>query len=172
MIDWRWPEVDELESQCRWNEAKSLLIENWTQNPKDLKSLIRLGFFCWYILVESGPLNINDVDFDDLETTLHKVSQFGMEHFIENEDFLWAFGYMIALFPEYFGEIEDYEQWERKGKSMLKRAYDLSSDDPVYKYSYLGSKAGFQQVQAVLKDRFQGEGLLAGYFRSVWHFYV
>ena len=46
----------------------------------------------------------------------------------------------------------------------------------MYKYSYLASlpgsggklKAELQQVQTVLEDRFQGEGILSEYFKSVW----
>ncbi|XQY91641.1 hypothetical protein ACNRWW_19460 [Metabacillus sp. HB246100] len=173
MINWRWTEVDTLENQERWNEAKLLLIQIWRQNPNDLKAIIRLGFFCWYILVEEGPLGIKDVDFVELETVLNEVTHFGLANFMTNEDFLWCFGYMISLFPYYFG---DYEYWEEKGISMLKRAYELCPDEPVYRYSYLGSypntygklKDEFYQLQAVLEDRFQGEGLLSEYFKSVW----
>ncbi|EST10253.1 hypothetical protein [Sporolactobacillus laevolacticus] len=174
MIDWRWTEVDALESKERWNEAKSLLIKNWQQNPNDLKVIIRLGFFCWYVLVERGPLGIKNVDLDELENVLNEVTHFGLANFMTNEDFLWCFGYMISLFPYYFG---DYEHWEQKGISMLKRAYELCPDEPVYRYSYLASftytegklKDEFYQVQSVLEDRFKGEGVLSDYFKDVWH---
>ncbi len=179
MIDWRWVEVDTLENKDEWNEAKSLLINNWNQNPDDLKTVIRLGFLCWYVLVEEGPLNIQeeDVDFDELETILRQVTDFGLANFGTNEDFLWCFGYMISLFPYYFGE---FNYWEEKGIFMLKRAYDICPDEPVYKYSYLGSftnsdekqlKDEFQKVQVVLKNKFQGNGALSEYFKSVWGYY-
>lgn len=166
-------ELDNLENKERWNEAKSLLIKNWRQNPNDLKGMIRLGFFCWYVLVEEVPLGIKEVDLDELEGVLNEVTHYGLAHFMTNEDFLWCFGYMISLFPYYFG---DYEYWEEKGISMLKHAYELCPDEPVYTYSYLGSihntdekrKVACDQVQAVLKDRFHGEGLLSEYFKSVW----
>lgn len=45
-MDWQWPEVDALESQEKWNEAKSFLLKNWQQDPTDVKVTIRLGFFC------------------------------------------------------------------------------------------------------------------------------
>ncbi|MEH7086772.1 hypothetical protein V7139_29260 [Neobacillus drentensis] len=174
MIDWEWTEVDILESQGKWNEAKAILIKSWNQNRGELKTVIRLGFFCWYVLAEEGPLDIKGVDFDELETVLRQVTDFGLANFMTNEDFLWCFGYMISLFPYYFG---DYESWEEKGNLMLKRAYELCPNDPIYKYSYLGClpntygkhKDEYQQVHAVLEDRFQGEGVLSGYFKSVWH---
>lgn len=105
---------------------------------------------------------------------LNEVTHFGLANFMTNEDFLWCFGYMISLFPHYFG---DYEHWEEKGISMLKRAYELCPNEPVYRYSYLGYssntqgklKEEFYQVQYVLEDRFQGEGVLSQYFKSVWH---
>ncbi len=175
MIDWRWVEVDTLENKGEWNEAKSLLIENWNQNPNDLKTVIRLGFLCWYVLVEEGPLNIQeeDVDFDELETILHQVTDFGLANFGANEVFLWSFGYMISLFPYYFGE---FDYWEEKGFSMLKRAYEICPGEPVYKYSYLASFSNsdekqyndvIQKLQVGLKNKFQGNGALSEYFKEV-----
>lgn len=174
MIDWTWAEVDRLEHQEKWNEAKEYLLKAWQQNPTDLKTTVRLGFFCWYVVVEQGPLGITDadVDMDELELLLEEVTHFGLAHFMTNEDFLWCFGYMISMFPDYFG---DYEQWEEKGISMLKRASELCPGEPIYTYSYLGSfpntygtlKSELKQVQTVLEDRFKGEGLLAEYFKEV-----
>lgn len=175
MIDWTWAEVDRLEHQEKWNEAKAYLLKAWQQNPTDLKTTVRLGFFCWYVVVEQEPLGITDADIDtgELESILTEVTHFGLAHFMTHEDFLWCFGYMISMFPYYFG---DYEQWEEKGISMLKRAYELYPEEPVYKYSYLGSfsntyrkhKDVLQQVQTVLEDRFKGDGLLSEYFKSIW----
>ena len=173
MIDWQWTEVDALESQEKWNEARSLLIKNWQENPQDLKVNIRLGFFCWYLLVEDVPLGVKNVDLDELTAILVQVTNFGLANFEDCEDFLWIFGWMISLFPYYFG---DYEDWEEKGKSMLKGAHELSPDDPIYRYSYIGSlhsseaelKNEFQQLQVVLEDRFQGKGLLSEYFKDIW----
>lgn len=174
MINWQWPEVDKLESEERWNESKSLLLKSWRQNPNDIKKLIRLGFFCWYVLVEEGPLKIQNADLNELESILKEVTQFGLENFTTNEDFLWAFGYMISMFPIHFDEDDDY--WEEKGRTMLKEAHELQPDDLVYKYTYLGSisntidneKEEFQQLQEVMEERFQGNGLLSSYFKEIW----
>jgi len=62
-------------------------------------------------------LGIQDVDFDELETILRQVTDFGLDNFMTNEDFLWCFGYMISLFPYYFG---NYEYWEEKGMVDVK----------------------------------------------------
>ncbi|MFL0507173.1 hypothetical protein ACH0B5_15645 [Ureibacillus sp. 179-F W5.1 NHS] len=172
MIDWPWTEVDTLESQEKWNEAFALLLKHWNENPNDLKTVIRLGFLSWYVLVEEGPLDIKGVDFDGVETVLREVTSYGLTHFSMNEDFLWSFGYMMSLFPDYFGD----DDCEQKGKGMLKRAYELCPDEPIYRYTYFGAfpneddklREAIQQVHAVLDDRFQGEGVLSAYFQSVW----
>lgn len=174
MMDWKWPEVDALESQEKWNEAKTLLIKNWRQNPSDVKVAIRLGFFCWYISVEYFPLGIKEEDLQEPWDVLKEVTHFGLANFWENEDFLWCFGYMMALFPWYFGEDE---VWEAKGFSMLKRAYELCPDEIVYRYTYLSmlsdpyekQRDEFYQLQTVLEERFQGNGLVSDYFKGIWH---
>lgn len=175
MIDWQWPEVDILENQGEWNKAKVLLLQHWNENPNDIKAVIRLGFLSWYVLVEEGPLDIKGVDFDEIETILREVTNYGFNHFSTNEDFLWSFGYMISLFPNYFG---DDDSWEQKGKTMLKKAYEICPDETVYRYTYFGSfpneedklKEELRQLRAVLEERFPGEGILSEYFKSVWGF--
>lgn len=173
MIDWTWTEVDRLEKQEKWNEAKVYLLKSWRQHPDDLKTVIRLGFFCWYVTFEHGPLEIteNDIDIKELESLLKEVTHDSLRHFMNYEDFLWCFGYMIWMTPYYFGE---YNEWEEKGTSMLRRAHELCPDEPIYAYSYLRSFSNtygtreneLQQIQNVLENRFKGEGLLSDYFKS------
>lgn len=173
MIDWQWAEADILENQGKWNEAKLFLLEKWRENPYYPKAAIRLGFFCWYVSVEDEGKE-EDIDFDEIDCILKEVTDFGLANFKENTDFLWCFGYMISLFPYLFG---DYELWKKKGDSMLKSAWEKCPDEPVYRYSYLGStstsrlerKEEFFRLQTVLEDRFRGEGVLALYFKGVWH---
>ncbi|WP_214772211.1 hypothetical protein [Exiguobacterium sp. s39] len=174
MIDWTWAEVDRLEKQKKWNEAKVYLLKSWRQHPEDIKTVIRLGFFCWYVTFEHGPLEITekDIDIEDLESLLKEVTHDGLRHFMNHEDFLWCFGYMISMTPYYFGEDDE---WEEKGISMLRRAYELYPDEPIYTYSYFGSflnthgllENESQHIQQVLEDRFKGERLLSEYFKSM-----
>lgn len=174
MINWQWEEVDLLEKNSEWDEAKALLMKNWNQNPYESQVAIRLGFFCWYVLTEEVSLEGNYINFEELETVLRQVTNFGLSNFMKNEEFLWCFGYMISLFPYYFGE---YELWLEKGNSMLRSAYELNPNEQVYKYTYLASystlegkslETEFQKLQCVLEDRFQGVGVLSEYFKSVW----
>ncbi|MDW0113115.1 hypothetical protein QT711_07945 [Sporosarcina saromensis] len=174
MIDWQWPEIDALENDGKWIEAKSLMMNQWNQNPYDLKTTIRLGFFCWYFLTEEEPLEVEDLNVEELATLLNQITDFGLTNFMTNEEFLWCFGYMISLFPYYFGE---YACWQAKGDSMLKSAVELSPREQVYTYTYLAAhsnpdgklvKEEFRKLQVIVEDRFRGEGLLSVYFKDVW----
>lgn len=59
---------------------------------------------------------------------------------------------------------------------MLKTAYELCPDDPIYKYTDLRSYSNNERkieeelhhLQAVLEERFQWEGLLSEYFKDIW----
>lgn len=163
-----------LEKNSEWDEAKALLMKNCNHNPYESKAAIRLGFFCWYVLTEEVSIEDNYLNFEDLETVLRQVTNFGLTNFMKHEEFLWCFGYMISLFPYYFG---DDDLWSERGNSMLKSAYELNPNEQVYKYTYLASystpeekslEAEFQKLQCVLEDRFQGVGILSEYFKSVW----
>lgn len=174
MMDWRWPEVDALESQGKWNEAKSLLLENWKEKPDDLKTSIRLGFHCWYFLAEDAYQHFENVDLDEMVQLLNQVKDYGLLHFMEDGEFLWCFGYMVYMYPFYFGE---YNYWEAKSLMMLKRATERFPEKIVYRYTYLScfsdaakeQKAVYYQLQTVLKEKFKGDGLLSDYFISTWN---
>ncbi|WP_158512581.1 hypothetical protein [Rummeliibacillus stabekisii] len=45
MINWKLKDVDTLENQGKWNEAKSILIKLCKDNPLEPKYFIRLGFY-------------------------------------------------------------------------------------------------------------------------------
>lgn len=84
MIDWTWTEVDRLEKLGKWNEAKLYLLNSWRQHPEDIKTVIRLGFFYWYVTFEHGPLEITekDIDIEELESLLEEVTHDGLRHFM------------------------------------------------------------------------------------------
>ncbi|WP_226793620.1 hypothetical protein [Bacillus sp. B1-b2] len=172
MINWEWTELDQLEKDENWHAAKALLLGTWKKYPHDLKVTLRLVFFCWYLIIEDGPVNVKNMDLEELQTVLDEVTLFGLTNYNTDPAYLWCFGYMMSLFPYYFGD--DFEMLEEKGKSMLKQVYTKVPNDPVYKYSYLAciskkvSSEVTLQLQAILEDRFKGEGLLSSYFKSIW----
>jgi hypothetical protein len=174
MIDWYWKEVDTLEAKRKWKEAKDYMLSEWKRDSQNLKKFIRLGFLCWYVVVEWACIDKTNLKHDEYEHMLKELTNFGLNNFESDADFLWTFGYMISLFPFYFG---DYEEWEVKGYKMLEKAYKLRPNDPVIKLIYFGSKLDAKHkkeyqdtchiVTPILKSRFRGDGGLQQYFKQV-----
>jgi hypothetical protein len=125
MIDWQWPIIDELEDNNRWNEAKELMLKKWEENPDDIKVCVRLAFMCWYTLAEWGIQWQDKVDlpgYDECMAILGRLAGYGLEHSLENINFVWTFGYMISLFPEYFCKDysnHNYDKWKYRGNAKI-----------------------------------------------------
>lgn len=173
MINWHWEKVDTLECQEKWNEAKDYMYEEWKKDSLSLKKYLRLSFLCWYIVVESGCLNDPSINSEEYENILLEIKDFGFNHFGRDSEFLWIYGYMVSLFPYYFGE---YEEWEEKGQQMIYEAHQLRPQDSIIKLVYIrglpssvvpGIKDLEQTVNEALPLRFKGNGELQRYFKEV-----
>ena len=166
-------EIEILEDESKWEQAREALLERYRTNPTDLQNVIRLGFLSWYVLVEWGCIQITeDMDTQIYQAILIEVTETGFNNFNGNPDFLWCFGYMIFLFPYYFGE---FKQWEQMGKEMTKKAYEKTKD-PMLKMIYLGCDVkqdlkGYydacNEARPLAADRFSGNGVLNHYFAQV-----
>jgi hypothetical protein len=125
------------------------------------------------VVVEWACIDTTDLNHDEYENMLKELTNFGLNNFDGDADFLWTFGYMISLFPFYFGE---YEEWESKGHEMLEEAHNLRPNDLIIKWVYLGGKNDEQYkkeyqetchiVASILKSRFRGDGELQQYFKG------
>lgn len=186
MLDWEWPLIDELETAKRWREAKEVMLQNWEKDPNNVKVCVRLAFLCWYTVVEQPYQWQDEYDLpssDECITILSRLASYGLDHLMEDVNFLWTFGYMISLFPEYFcADYSDqaYLVWEQKGEQMLEKAHGMMPDDPMFTMILLGNiptakladqqdtyKAACRATQPLLTSRFQGKGEMQQYFRSV-----
>lgn len=127
-------EVETLENKQEWQTAKDTLFKQWNNNKDNLSVLIRIGTLCWYVLVFWERIRTNDVDKIDFNNTLDIVTNYGIDKFNDNTEFLWIFGYMILLFPYYFG---DYCEYEYKGKKMIEKAHNLNPNDPLITMLFL-----------------------------------
>lgn len=177
LIDWTWPSVDRLECQEQYKAAIDFMYEEWIQEPENLKVFLRLSFSCWYVIAENEVLSETDVKKEDIprfEILLNELLAFGKKEFEEDPDFLWLFGYMISLFPENFGGAVD----EKTGIAMVKEALAIRPQDPVIQLVLLKGIAHAETlpeyaplcavVNAMLPNRFVGEGELQRYFREVF----
>ncbi|WP_100334107.1 hypothetical protein [Bacillus alkalisoli] len=179
MTDWYWKEADELEKQEKWYEAKNYMYLEWKNDQKDLKKFIRLSFLCWYVVVEWGCIETTDLLHEEYENLLKELTIHGFRKYSDQPDFLWTFGYMISMFPYYFGE---HEEWENIGKEMLAKAYHLRPSDLISKMVYLGIldsskldndtayKKACLEVSPILSLTFRGEGAFQRYFKEVLEF--
>jgi hypothetical protein len=109
------------------------MLSEWKKDSQDLKKFIRLGILYWYMVIEWDCIDTTYLDYDKYESMLKKLTNIVLNN-LDDDAFLWTFGYMISLFPFYFGE---YEEWESKGDEMLEKAHNLRPNDPVIKLVYL-----------------------------------
>ena len=174
------PEADGLESAGRWLEAAELWRGRYA-DAHDPEAAIRLAFVCWYVLVEHGCIpdadGLRDVDFARLESVLQKVTTEALAIHADDPDVLFHFGYMASLFPWCF-DPNDVSGWERRASEMLRRAWDIRPDDPVFEMVYLGDlplperpeepyRAACRRARPVVPARYVGDGEFDGYFRQV-----
>ncbi|MCB8948471.1 MAG: hypothetical protein H6653_10700 [Ardenticatenaceae bacterium] len=166
-------EIEILEDEFKWEQAREALLERYRTNLMDLQNVIRFGFLSWYVLVEWGCIQITeDMNTQTYQAILGEVTEAGFNNFNENPDFLWCFGYMIYLFPYYFGE---FNLWQKKGINMLKKAYEKTKD-PMLKMIYLGCDVqqdlkGYydscNEARLLVVNRFSGNGTFNHYFVQV-----
>ena len=171
-------ELVTLEQQEKWEEARSLLFDQWNSDKNSIDKLLRMMTECWYVLVEWDCCIANEgLSFQQFKETLMLSADYGLQHFPENSRFLCMAGYMISLFPYLFyqdGLDYNYLELEQKGKEMLAASYALNPDDPVATVFSLGTKNQDQEYleakamfSASFTDLFQGETAIEQYFRDI-----
>lgn len=163
-------EVTDLENKQQWQAAKEILFEQWEKNKDDLGILVRLGTLCWYILVFWERIENVGLDNKSFNDTLEIVTSYGIDKFNDNVEFLWIFGYMISIFPYYFG---DYFEYENIGKKMIEKAYNLAPNDPLIKMLFLNDdseeyKVACRKVSSSLNKRFNEDNPINRYFKNVF----
>lgn len=162
--------INELENYQKWNEVKCSLEHLWLTHKDNIEIASHLGCICWYVLVFWERIDNSTLDERDFIKTLTEVTEYGLISFTDKPEFLWKFGYMIKLFPYYFG---DYEKWEKIGQQLIEKAHELKPEDPVITMIYLNDdslseyKEACVKVSEQLPSRFSGTGVIDKYFRSV-----
>ena len=94
--------------------------------------LYKISFYAWYVLAEWGRLSPKlEKCLDQAEHVLADSFKVATKKYSNDEDYLWFYGYLISLFPEYFQlTYSDYFKAENAGKQMLnvslQRQYPLA----------------------------------------------
>ncbi len=169
----------ELEQAEKWEEARELLYSLWSCDKNNVSMLCRAISECWYVLAEWDCCIVNkQSSFNLFKDTLVELTEYGLEHFLTNEDFLWMTGYMISMFPYlFFKGNEDYlySKWEQKGKQMLFKATQIQPNNLISRTLYLGSLQSNREeylrakkrLQSCVKDYFSGNTAIEVYFKDV-----
>lgn len=165
-------EVSLLEQEEKWEEIRVLLYNKWKSNMNDLDVLIRLSTECWYVLsfwdicIDNHSLN-----YDIFIQNLRETYVYGLKNFSDNSKFLWIFGYMIELFPYYFG---DYLELEKQAKVLIKQAYSNAPENEIIKmhYNFAFKKRrkydhSQKKIEKDISIFFPGKSIMEEYFKEV-----
>ncbi|MBL1219201.1 MAG: hypothetical protein D8M59_17115 [Planctomycetes bacterium] len=165
-------EIFELENAEKYNEAYSEYQKLISENNADFETWKFYFFFLWSMLEDVNGLFTEDID---LRTELESELKSGLKNYSDLAEFNFIAGYAVSIFPYEFG---DYEELDKKGREMLKKAFDLEPNNPIYKMVYLGSQEPSEKnqteyqnacLESELKVReiYNGNGLLNDYFKQV-----
>lgn len=138
--------LQELEKEHKWKQAIALLQSEWYQNKNNIDVMLRLATECWYIMSnwEILELGSSDLEFNSIQSILIETYNYFLSTNSNNNKCLSIFGYMIALFPNYFYTEYDkngkiFLKYENRGKDMLKQAYKNEPENKLYEALYLGT---------------------------------
>jgi hypothetical protein len=168
------PEILQLEEQQELEPAFHAYVALYVQHPTVYPVWRHFYFFLWAALDEApGEL----VERLGVSAYLRKLLGEGESRFATQADFCFLAGYTIAILPYEFGP---FEEWERKGKDLLRQATALDPENPLYQLAYLGSlpsstssewspayRQAVMDTAPLVGRTFQGDGLLNRYFREV-----
>lgn len=178
----------ELERAEKWEEARALLYKQWNADRGNVDLFLRVFSECWYVLCEwDAVVDAKGLSWDIFQDTLIECTTYGLAHFGKETRFLWAGGYMIALFPDLFyrGEGLDkkdidalYLEWESKAYEMSELAGRKDPDDPLIRYYYVRLpsvlargideyKEAKRRLVPLLGQYFPGDTAIEEYFRDI-----
>ena len=134
--------VKELEHQNKWNEVFELLHIEWEEDKTNINNFLCLGTEIWFILVFYERLRIKIIDKNLLYEKLKELKNYGFEKFENQKYFNAIFGYMIKVMPYLFiddGTAVSYDEWQKKGEEMIRKAYLKEKSNPFFAALYFCS---------------------------------
>ena len=167
-------QIFELESAEKYNEAYSLYQKLISVNNADFETWKNYFFFLWSMLEDVNGVFRKDID---LRTELESELKSGLNKYSELAEFNFIVGYAVSIFPYEFG---DYEELDTKGKEMLKKAYEMEPNNPIYGMAYLGSQSltekgqrlyekACEESKPILITNYGGKGFVNEYFSQVFN---
>jgi hypothetical protein len=167
------PELEQLELAEEWNKARDLVYTKWINEKMDLDNLLRVGTECWYVLVFWERIDSKGLKRADFSGPLTEVKNFGLSFFKDSDTFNWIFGYMIKLFPYWFGDFDgDYDGWQNMGSNMVKLASEQNPNNRLAKMLSLSENSkDYNKISHEVKTNidyyFSSNTEIERYFRRV-----
>ena len=169
--------LEDLEKQEKWEEARSLLDDEWKDDKLNSDKLLRLLSECWYVLsLWDCCINTEKLSSQAFQDTLIECMNFGLSNFGNAPRFLCVAGYMASILPYLFynsGSGDLFVEWEQKGIEMLRKSSDLDPNDLVAKTLYLGTSAHSSEyaeaekcLSSQLSRLFPNETAIEMYFKD------
>ena len=174
--------LQELEKERKWEQVISLLQDKWKQDKNNTDILLRLASECWYIMSNWEFFDLDDtmLGFDNVQSILIETYNYFVTSRMLHNNALAIFGYMVALFPNYFYTDFDktgklFLQYQSKGKDMLKLAYANEPENKLFKALCLGANNGFnkelintnKELQNIIQQLFPHDTEIEKYFKDV-----
>lgn len=164
-------DIFQLEDAGKYEEAFDAYKKLYAENGLDYNVWKHFYFFLWASIEDTTE------DFHEkinLRTLLQTMFDDGRKSFIENADFNFIAGYTACIFPYEYGTYDDLE---KEGRAMLKKAAELEPGNVIYRMVYLGSLASGEKYKKaviaaapVVLETFRGIGTLNRYFRQVLYY--
>ena len=170
--------IKDLEKQKKWSEAVEFLYVEWEKDKKNFNNYLCLGTEVWYVLVYYIRMRIEDIGYEWLTHKLQDIASYGFENFQNHNYFNAIFGYMIYMTPHAFLKrftSAAYEEWQNKGKEMMKIAYLEEKTNPFIATLYfhsIGDEEKMKEASSLfaqnIKDFFSEDEEVGSYFVRVF----
>ena len=169
--------IENFEDKGLWKSALDILNTEMNKEPSKEISIRRV-FVCWYVLVESCCIELNEpCELEIFEENLRTATEYLLKHFSEDAEANFYLGYMISIASWLFHKNAD--KLESKAKRMLAFAARAEPENPIYEMVYLGNKSSNEKgyweacnraapmVEKLYKGKGKGKGEFNLYFRQV-----
>jgi len=141
--------IKELDEQDKWNCILQQLRSSWEEQKEDLNRFLCLSTAVWHCCINNDALAPGEIYSTELMNQLEALAEYGWAHFEGRWEFNMFFGYMIDLFPFFFG---DWDTMTAKAKAMLALACEQAPDNPIPRVWYYGSFNGHPLYENAKKD--------------------
>lgn len=169
--------IAELENKGEFLTVINQLYEKWKENKGNGEVFVRLTFECWYVLSEGYRIGLSEPTCNKAKSILVEIGNAIEENDIKEDYVLSHLGYMMTLFPDFFFENDDEEQYikyQKIGSKMLNRAIQVSPGNKIAELFMLGNgnkEKEYNKLKKQLKpqilQKYNGEDCFDEYFRDV-----